>query len=188
MTQEEIDFNFDAAKESMNGALEHLRRELKKVRTGKANPSMFDNITADYYGSQTPLQQIANFSIVDARTITITPWEKSSLQVIEKALFEANLGLTPQNDGEIIRINFPPLTEERRKEFAKQVKAYSEDAKVSIRNARKDLMDAIKKAVKDGYPEDQGKKSEDDAQKLTNDFSAQAEKIFTAKEKEIMTI
>ncbi len=178
----------EMAEDSMNGALERLTRELSKVRTGKASPSMFNSVMADYYGSKTPIPQMANVNTADARTIVIQPWDKTALGAIEKAIFEANMGLTPQNDGEIIRISIPPLTEERRKDIGKQVKAYGEEAKVSIRNARKDLMNSIKQTVKDGYPEDMGKGKEADAQKLTDTYTGKVDKLVEAKTADIMTI
>lgn len=186
--QEEIDIYFDSSIESMDGALSHLKKELNKIRTGKASPVMLETLTVDYYGSASPLGQVSNISVADARTLTIKPWEKKMLQVIERALFEANLGITPMNDGEMIRMTFPPLTEERRRDLVKQVKSSGEDAKVSVRNIRRDLMEAIKKAVKDGYPEDMGKKSEEEAQKLTNDYNTKIDTLIEIKEKEIMTV
>ncbi|MEZ4984980.1 MAG: ribosome recycling factor [Saprospiraceae bacterium] len=159
--QEDVDFYFQSARESMEHSLEHLGKELAKVRTGKANANLVSGLFVSYYGSDTPLNQVANVSVADARTIVIQPWEKSMIAPIEKAIFEANLGVTPQNDGEVVRITIPPLTEDRRRDLVKVAKGYGEDAKVSIRNARKELMDAIKQAVKSGYPEDAGKKAEE---------------------------
>lgn len=186
--QEEINEYLELSEESMKEAIDHLQRELAKVRTGKASPNMLTGLLVPYYGNPTPLNQVSNVSIADARTIMIQPWEKSMLQPIEKAIMEANLGFTPQNDGEIIRINIPPLTEERRKEMVKRAKALGEDTKVSIRNARRDAMDAIKKAVKDGYPEDAGKRKEQEVDKMTHDFGDKVDKLVEAKEKDIMTI
>jgi len=186
--QEEIDFYFDESKEAMEASLVHLQKELSKVRTGKANTNIFDSIMVDYYGSPTPLRQVANIGTLDARTINIQPWEKKMIDPIERAIFEANLGLTPQNDGENIRITIPMLTEERRKGLVKQVKSLTEDCKVSIRSARRDLMELLKKAVKDGYPEDMGKKAEAKAQDLTNGFGKKADELAEIKEKDIMTV
>ncbi len=186
--QEEIDLMMEMAEDSMKGAIDRLQKELVKVRTGKASPTMLQGITVDYYGSQTPLSQVANVGASDARTLTIQPWEKNMLEEIEKAIFAANLGVTPMNNGEMIRINIPPLTEDRRKDLVKKVKAYAEESKVSVRNARREIMEGIKKAVKDGYPEDAGKKAEDNAQNLTNKYTDNIDKYVDAKEKDIMTI
>ena len=144
----------------MDDAIDHLDKELAKIRTGKASPSMLNGILVDYYGNPTPLNQVANVGASDAKTLTIQPWEKTMLSVIEQAIFAANLGLTPMNDGEMIRISIPPLTEERRKEMVKMAKEKGEEGKVSIRNARHKVMDFIKKAVKDGLSEDLGKDKE----------------------------
>ncbi len=172
----------------MGEAIEHLEKELHKIRTGKASPSMLTSLKVNYYGSPTPIAQVANLGTSDARTITIQPWEKNMLGPIEKAIFEANLGLTPMNNGEIIMINVPALTEERRKQFVRMVKAEGETAKISIRNARRDAMEAIKKEVKNGYPEDAGKGLEETVQKFTDKFSKQVEGIVAAKEEELMTV
>lgn len=176
------------AKIAMEGAIEHLEKELLKIRTGKASPAMLGGIMVPYYGSPTPLSQVANLGTSDARTLTIQPWEKNMLAPIEKAIFEANLGLTPMNNGEMIMINVPPLTEERRKEYAKMVKAEGETAKVSVRNARRDAMEAIKQEVKDGYPEDAGKRKEDEVQGFTNGFGKKIDQIVASKEEEVMTV
>lgn len=186
--QEDIDFYFDESKEAMEASLSHLQKELSKVRTGKANTNIFDSVMVDYYGTPTPIRQVANIGTLDARTINIQPWEKKMIDPIERSIFEANLGLTPQNDGENIRITIPMLTEERRRGLVKQVKALTEDAKVTIRGARRELMDLLKQAVKDGYPEDMGKKAEAKAQKLTDDFGKKAEEMADVKEKDIMTV
>lgn len=185
---EEIQLYLDTADESMQDAIEHFRKGLSRIRSGKASPSMLGGVKVDYYGSPTPVAQVANVKATDGRTLTIAPWEKSMLQPIEQAIFQANLGVTPQNDGEIIRIVLPIVTEERRKDLIKQASVLVEHAKVSIRNARRDVMNEIKKAVKDGYPEDAGKRAEDNAQKLTDDHSNEVDKIMAAKEKDIMTI
>jgi len=186
--QEEIDFYFDESKEAMEATLVHLQKELSKVRTGKASTNIFDSVKVEYYGSPTPIRQIANIGTLDARTINIQPFEKKMIDSIERAIFEANLGLTPQNDGENIRITIPMLTEERRLTLVKQVKAHTEEAKVRIRNSRRELMDLLKKAVKDGYPEDMGKKAEAQAQKLTDDMGKKADDLAVIKEKDIMTV
>lgn len=185
---EEINLVIDMTRDAMEHSIEHLIKELSKVRTGKASPSMISDMLVEYYGSPTPLNQVANIASADARTLTIQPWEKSMLRPIENAIFEANLGVTPQNDGELIRLSFPPLTEERRRELAKRAKALGEDTKVGVRNARRDAMDEIKKAVKNGYPEDAGKGKEAIIQDLTNKYSEKVDVVLAAKEKEIMSI
>jgi len=176
------------AQDSINNAMEHLKHELRKIRTGKASPSIVSGIQVDYYGNPTPLNQVANVSIADSRTLSIQPWEKSMLAAIEQAIFQANLGLTPMNDGEFVRISIPPLTEERRIELVKQTKAYGEDAKVSLRSARHKLIDFVKKEVKDGYPEDAGKREEEAADKMVKDGYDQIDKILEAKEADIMKV
>jgi len=186
--EEDINLQIEMTEESMNDSIEHLQKELLKLRTGKASTAMFTDLRVEYYGSPTPLNQVANVSTSDSRTIAIQPWEKSMLAPIERAIFEANLGLTPQNDGELIRIMIPPLTEERRKQLVKKAKSLGEDTKVSIRNARRDAMEAIKKGVKDGYPEDAGKRREGEIQDMTNNFGKKVDKLIEAKEKDIMTI
>jgi ribosome recycling factor len=172
----------------MKEAVGRLKRELLKINTGKATPAMVNDLLVNYYGSPTPLKQVANVAKSDARTLTIQPWEKSMLGPIEKSIFEANLGVTPMNDGELIRIIIPPLTEERRRKLGKRAKAIGEEAKVSVRNARREAMDAIKKAVKNGYPEDAGKKEEGNVQEVTNGFGKKIDTLVEAKEKDIMTV
>ncbi len=172
----------------MDKAIDHLHHELNNIRTGKAAPAMLNSIKVDYYGNPTPLNQISNVTASDARTLSIQPWEKSMLSVIEQAIFAANLGFTPMNDGEMIRINIPALTEERRKDLVKQAKNLGEEAKVSVRNARHKLMDFIKNEVKNGYPEDAGKRDEAEVEKLVQDYVDQIEKLINAKEKDIMTV
>ncbi|MBK8956534.1 MAG: ribosome recycling factor [Saprospiraceae bacterium] len=184
----ELDAAWSKAKEEFEKAMDHLQKELQKVRTGKASTSIFDGILVNYYGSPTPVGQIANISASDARTLTIQPWEKKMINEIEHAIFAANLGLTPQNDGELIRISIPPLTEERRKEYVKQIKHYGEEAKVSIRSTRHKILDTIKKEQKNGLPEDIAKRKEHDIQNQVNDYSSKVDKIIEAKEKEIMTV
>lgn len=185
---EMIEQAFEEANEQAEKSIDHLRKELSKLRTGKANPSMLDNVYIDYYGSQSPLNQVANVSAQDSKTLTIQPWDKSIIDTIEKAIFEANLGLTPQNDGEVIRINIPPLTEERRKDLVKQAKGFAEDTKISLRNVRREVLDVIKEEVKDGYPEDQGKRRESEVQELMNKYGNKVDQIIEAKESDIMTI
>lgn len=185
---EEINLMMDMTRESMEGAIVHLEKELSKVRTGKASPNMIADILVEYYGSPTRMSQIANIASADTRTLTIQPWEKSMIRPIENAIFEANLGVTPQNDGELIRLSFPPLTEERRREMVKKAKGLGEDSKVGIRSARRDAMEEIKKAVKNGFPEDAGKGKEAYVQDLTNKFSEKVDSLLGTKEKEIMSI
>ena len=182
---EEIDFILDSAKEAMNNAIEHLVKELRSIRAGKASPAMLANVQVDYYGSATPLGQVANVNTPDARTISIQPWEKNMLQEIEKAIMLANLGFNPMNNGENIIINVPPLTEERRKDLAKQAKAEAEHAKVGVRNARKDANNDIKKL---DVSDDMKKIAEADIQKLTDDYVKEIDEKFVVKEKEIMTV
>jgi ribosome recycling factor len=186
--EDNIKMYLAVADESMQHSISHLHNELMKVRTGKASPALVNGLLVAYYGSETPLNQVANVSVVDSRTITIQPWEKTMIQPIEKAIFEANLGVTPQNDGELVRISIPPLTEERRKDLVKMAKAMGEDAKVSIRNARRDAMGEIKQAVKEGYPEDSGRDAEASVQQLTDKFSEQVDTIIKNKETDILTI
>ena len=169
-------------------AIEHLQKELTRVRTGKASTNILDGILVNYYGSPTPLTQVANLSLADSRTIAIQPWEKKIIGDIEQAIFAANLGFTPQNDGEMIRIAIPPLTEERRKEFVKQVKHFGEEAKVSIRSSRHKILDFIKKEQKNGLAEDIAKTKEQLIQNLVTDYSSIVDKIIEVKEKEIMTV
>lgn len=188
MTKDDVNEVLVRGAELMYQAINHLKHELSKVRTGKASPALVQEIMVDYYGSPMPIIQVASVTTADSKTIVIQPWEKSMLKVIEHALFEANLGITPQNDGEMIRLTIPPLTEERRKDLVKQAKHLAEEAKVSIRNVRRDCMDEIKKMIKEGLPEDFGKSKEDEAQKMTNDHTAQADKLADAKEKDILTI
>lgn len=185
---EEINLMMDMTRESMEQAIAHLEKELAKVRTGKASPNMIADLLVEYYGSPTRLSQVANIASADTRTLTIQPWEKSMIRPIENAIFEANLGVTPQNDGELIRLSFPPLTEERRREMVKKAKTYGEDSKVGIRSARRDAMEEIKKAVKNGFAEDAGKGKEAYVQDLTNKFSDKVDNLLAAKEKEIMSI
>ncbi len=188
MTEQEIQIITQKAKNSMDHSLDHLQKELSKLRTGKASTTMLEGILVDYYGSPTLLNQVANVATSDARTISIQPWEKKMLSHIEKAIFEANLGVTPQNDGEVIRIIIPPLTEDRRKDLVKQAKHLGEESKVGLRNARSDAMEVFKKAIKDGLSEDIGKRKEEETQKMLNSYVEKIDTIVSAKEKEIMTV
>lgn len=185
---EEVNFYIEGAKEMMEKAISHLEDALRVVRAGKANAAMLSGIMVDYYGSLTPLQQVSNVGTLDARTITIQPWEKAIIGPIEKAILAANLGFNPQNNGEIIRIAVPPLTEERRKQLVKQVKSEGENARVSIRNARRDANEEIKKLQKNGLAEDLAKDSEGEVQKLTDAYSKKVEEILEKKEQEILTV
>lgn len=177
-----------AAKDKMACAIEHLENELKNFRAGKANTAVFNNVMVNYYGSPTPLPQVASITAPDARTMLIQPWEKNMIAPIEKAIMDANLGFTPQNNGEQIRINVPPLTEERRKELVKKAKGEGENAKISIRNARRDGIETLKKAQKDGMPEDVVKDSEGAIQKEVDACNKKVDEILAAKEKEILTV
>lgn len=178
----------DNARNQMTKAIQHLEIELAKIRAGKANPAMLDNVTVDYYGSKVPISQTASINTLDARTLVIQPWEKNMLSPIEKAIQMANLGFNPQNDGNVIRISVPPLTEERRKELVKMSKHSVEEAKVAIRNIRKDAMEQAKKLQKEGMPEDEVKALEQKIQKLTDEFVAKCDQHLALKEKEIMTV
>ncbi|HET8964185.1 MAG TPA: ribosome recycling factor [Chitinophagales bacterium] len=185
---EEMEMQILDAEDQMKKAIQHLEIEITHVRAGRANPSMLDGLKVDYYGAITPLNQVANISTPDARTINIQPWEKKMLGEIEKAIFQANLGITPMNNGEVIRLSIPVLTEERRKDLVKQVKQIGEGSKVTIRNARKTGNEEIKKLQKNGLPEDVAKDAEDRIQKLTDKYSAEVEKHLGVKEQEIMTV
>ncbi len=182
---EEITLILDSAKEAMDKAIAHLEKELVSIRAGKATPAMLQNVTVDYYGSQTPLSQVANVNTPDARTITVQPWEKQMLQEIEKAIMLANLGFNPMNNGDNIIISVPPLTEERRKELAKQAKAEAEHAKIGIRNARKEANNDIKKS---DLSEDLKKTTEEDVQKLTDKYIKKIDELYVVKEQEIMKV
>jgi ribosome recycling factor len=173
---------------SMGKAIDHLETELLKIRAGKASPQMLDGIVVDYYGSLTPLSQVANVSAIDARTLTIQPWEKNMLQPIERAIINSNLGINPQNDGVLIRMFLPPLTEERRKELVKRANGEGEHSKVAIRNIRRDAIEQIKKLQKDGLSEDAAKDAEKDVQESTDKHIALVDKHLGTKEKEIMSV
>jgi ribosome recycling factor len=176
------------AEEKMELAVAYLDEALSHIRAGRANPKLLDSIRVEYYGSAVPISNVANISIPDARTIAITPWEKPMFKEIERAIINSELGVMPENNGEIIRISIPPLTEERRKQLVKQCKAEAETAKVSVRNARRDAIDGLKKAVKKGMPEDVEKDAEGDAQKIHDKYLKKIDDIFAAKEKEILTV
>lgn len=183
---EDIQFIIDSAKESMDNAIQHLIKQFSNIRAGKASPSMLGSVMVDYYGSQTPLAQVANVNTPDGRTITVQPWEKNMIQEIDKAIQVANLGFNPMNNGDQLIINVPALTEERRRDLAKQAKAEAEHAKIGVRNARKDANNEIKKV--DGISEDLQKNAEADVQTLTDTFSKRIEELFANKDKEIMTV
>ncbi|WP_072358379.1 ribosome recycling factor [Chitinophaga sancti] len=186
--QDDLNLIMDDASESMQKAIAHLELELSRIRAGKATPAILDGISVDYYGSLTPLSQVANINVADARTLTIQPWEKNMLQPIERAIIASNIGINPQNDGIIIRMFLPPLTEERRKEFVKRAAGEGEQGKVSIRSIRRDAIEAIKKLQKDGLSEDTAKDAEAEVQALTNKFIELVDKHCVQKEKEIMAI
>ena len=174
--------------DTMKKAIAHLETELVKVRAGKANPNMLDGIVVDYYGNPTPISQVGNISILDARTLSIQPWEKNMLQPMEKAIMASNIGITPQSDGVNIRLFLPPLTEERRKELVKRANAEGEQSKVAIRSIRRDAIEGIKKLQKDGLSEDAGKDAEKDIQNITDKYISLIEKNLAGKEKEIMSV
>ena len=177
-----------SAKSKMADAVKFLEEDVKTYRAGKANPLIFNNVLVDYYGTPTPVPQVASVTTPDAKTIVIQPWEKKMIPVIEKAIMDANIGLTPQNNGETVRCSVPPLTEDRRKELRKKVKSTGENTKVVVRNARRDAIDALKKAQKEGLPEDAEKDFEQNVQKETDAFVKKIDEIVTAKEKEILTV
>ena len=178
----------DEAKESMKKAIAHLEAELLKIRAGKANPVMLDGILVEYYGNPTPVNQVANISVMDARTLSVQPWEKNMLQAVERAIIAANIGINPQSDGNSIRLYLPPLTEERRKELVKRCNAEGEHAKISVRNIRREAIEKIKKLQKEGLSEDVAKDTEQEIQELTDSFIATIEKHLALKDKEIMAI
>lgn len=178
----------EKAEAKMQSSVEFLGETLARIRAGKANPRILDGIKLDYYGTLTPLSGVASINTPDARTIVVQPWEKQMLKDVEKAIMDSDVGITPDNNGEVIRLNIPPLTEERRKALVKQSKQEAEETKISIRNARRDAIDAIKKSVKDGTPEDVAKDAENEMQKLHDKYIKQIDEVFAAKEKEIMTV
>lgn len=185
---DDLSFILEDGKDSMTKAINHLEAELVKIRAGKANPIMLDGIVVDYYGNPTPINQVGNISAMDARTISIQPWEKNMLQPIERAIIAANIGINPQNDGNIIRLFLPPLTEERRREMVKRSNGEGEQAKVAVRSIRRDAIEQIKKLQKDGLSEDQAKDAETEIQEMTDRFILLVEKHLVAKEKEIMSV
>ena len=186
---EELNFIYDEAEEHMQKSIKHLEFELSSIRAGKASPQMLAPVMVDYYGTPTPLSQVANVSVRDAQTLTIQPWEKKMLPVIERAIINANLGFTPSNNGEVVIINIPPLTEERRKKLVKQAKEEAEIARVSIRNIRKEANNDIKKLEKEKeISEDESKIAHEKIQKLTDKYIEEVEKHLEKKEKDIMTV
>jgi ribosome recycling factor len=185
---EELELIIDDTESHMQKAIGHLETELTKVRAGKANPTMLDGINVDYYGSPTPINQVANVSVLDARTISIQPWEKNMLAAIEKSIMQANIGITPQNDGVQIRLFLPPLTEERRKELVRKSAGEGEHSKVAIRNIRRDAIEHVKKLQKNGLSEDISKDAEKRIQEITDRYIVLVDKHLAAKEKEIMAV
>lgn len=185
---EEVSKIIGSTEEMMTKALSHLEVELTKIRAGKVNPQMLDGLLVDYYGSPTPIGQVANVTVVDVRTITIQPWEKNMLQAIERSIIAGNIGVTPQNDGVIIRITLPPVTEERRRELVKRCQAEGEHSKVAIRNIRRDGIENIKKLQKNGLSEDASKDAESEVQALTDKFIVNIDKVLAQKEKEVMSV
>ena len=184
----DVKFYLDAAEEKMQEAVMYLDDSLAHIRAGKANVKILDSIRVEYYGSKAPISNVANISTPDQRTIAITPWEKNMFRVIEKAIIDSNIGIMPENNGEVIRLNIPPLTEDRRKQLVKDSKAESEKARVSVRNARRECIDGLKKAIKDGMSEDVSKDGEGEVQKLHDKFMKKIDELFAAKEKEILTV
>lgn len=184
----DIQKHIEATEENMSKAIIHLENELLKIRAGKASPHILQGINIDYYGNKTPLAQVANVGVLDTKTIAIHPWDKNALEAIEKAILQANIGITPLNNGEMIRLNFPPLTEERRKELVKQVKALGETTKISVRNIRRDSNEELKKIQKNGTAEDLVKDAEGKVQKATDKYISKVDEALVAKEKEIMTV
>jgi ribosome recycling factor len=185
---EELELIYDVCKEHMQKAIQHLELEISKIRAGKANPQMISSIQVDYYGTMSPLPQVANISTPDARTISIQPWEKAMVQPIEKAILEANIGLTPQNNGEMVILNIPALTEERRKQLVKQVHAEAEHARVGLRQARKQAIDEIKKLQKDGLSEDLSHDAQAEVDRITKEYDGKVESHISVKESEILTV
>ncbi len=185
---EELIFLMKETEEQMDKAIAHLEAELLKIRAGKATPNMLDGIVVDYYGSNTPIGQVANISVMDARTISVQPWEKNMLQPIERAIIASNIGINPQNDGNMIRLFLPPLTEERRKELVKRANGEGEQSKVSIRSIRREAIEDVKKLQKDGLSEDAAKDAENDVQQLTDKFISLIEKHLIKKDKDIMAV
>jgi ribosome recycling factor len=185
---EEVDLIIEETRDRMGKALDHLEHELARLRAGRATPALLDGITVDYYGVNSPLTQVSNINTPDPKTIMIQPWEKTMLGTIEKAIMAANIGLTPVNNGEVIRINIPPLTEERRHQLVKQVRNEGETAKISVRNARKFANDELKQLLKSGLPEDLEKDAVEKVQEMTTDFNSKVDKVMAMKEKDVMTV
>lgn len=185
---EDVELIIEETHDRMLKALQHLEHELARLRAGRANPALLDGITVDYYGVNSPLAQVSNINTPDPKTILIQPWEKTMLGTIEKAIMAANIGLTPVNNGEVIRINIPPLTQERRLQLVKQVRNEGETAKISVRNARKWANDELKQLLKDGLPEDIEKNAVEKVQEMTNEFNGKIDKVMALKEKDVMTV
>ena len=185
---EEVELIIEETNDRMQKAVEHLEHELARLRAGRATPALLDGITVDYYGVNSPLAQVSNINTPDPKTILIQPWEKTMLSAIEKAIMAANIGLTPVNNGEVIRINIPALTQERRLQLVKQVKNEGETAKISIRNARKWANDELKQLLKDGLPEDIEKNAVEQVQEMTHDYNGKVDKVMAMKEKDVMTV
>ncbi|MGF1532236.1 MAG: ribosome recycling factor [Bernardetiaceae bacterium] len=186
--EEDIQIYLDAAREGMESAIEYTQKVFAKIRAGRANPIMLESVSVNYYGTFTPLQQTAGITTPDARTLMVKPWEKAMLTEIEKAITNANLGFNPQNDGNVIRISVPPLSEERRREFVKKAREEAENGKIGVRNARKEANEGLRDLQKDGVAEDAIKRAEEQVQQLTNDYTKKIDELFAAKEKEIMTV
>ncbi len=185
---EELEFYLEEAKDHMEKSLHHVSHMLAKIRAGRAMPSMLDGIMVEYYGNPTPINQVASVNTPDAKTLAIKPWEKTMISEIEKAIINSDLGLNPQNDGEIVRLNIPPLTEERRKDLVKQSRNEAEHGRVSVRNVRKDANDHIKKLLKESVSEDEVKKAENRIQELTDEYVKKIDELLANKEEEIMTV
>ena len=185
---EDLEAIQDDSTTSMKKAIDHFEAELTKIRAGKASPNMLDGIVVDYYGNPTPIGQVGNINVMDARTITIQPWEENMLQPIERSIIAANIGINPQNDGNLIRLFLPPLTEERRKELVKRTNVEGEHAKIAVRNIRRDAIEQIKRLQKDGLSEDAAKDGENEIQEITNNYILLVDKHLAAKEKEIMAV
>ena len=185
---EEIEFILESAEESMTGSIAHLEKSFLNIRAGKASPAMLGGVMVDYYGSMTPLQQVANVNTIDARTIIVQPWEKPLINDIAKGIINANLGLNPQSNGEQLIIAVPPLTEERRRDLVKRAKTEAENAKIGVRNNRKDALDMIKDLKSEGLSEDMSKDAEEEVQKITNSYIKKVDELLELKEKDIMTI
>jgi ribosome recycling factor len=188
LMSDELQLIVEDAEDSMRKAITHLEAELVKIRAGKASPAMLDGISVEYYGAPTPIAQVANISVLDARTISIQPWEKNMLSQIERSIMQANIGITPQNDGNQIRLFMPPLTEERRKELFKKASGEGEQSKVAIRNIRRDAIEQVKKLQKDGLSEDAAKDGEASIQQITDKYITLVDKHLSAKEKEMMAV